>query len=137
MTAMIADNLPVLVIIVPLFIGVVLPVFARRLRLVEGMVVLAEALGALWAPVFLLTWSLPGKVLTGSTRGGWLAPWGIELTANSLAVFFPRRNGRQPSDSVVHHWQPKAGSRRQYADSAVLYTFLLLVGSLCGYGTDK
>jgi multicomponent Na+:H+ antiporter subunit D len=85
---MIADNLPVLVIIVPLFIGVVLPVFARRLRLVEGMVVLAEALGLVGAG-FLAYMVVTRKGADWIYQvGGWPAPWGIELTANSLAVFF-------------------------------------------------
>lgn len=133
MTAMIADNLPVLVIIVPLFIGVVLPVFARRLRLVEGMVVLAEALGLVGAG-FLAYMVVTRKGADWIYQvGGWPAPWGIELTANSLAVFFlavVMVVSLPIALFTIGNLRQEVGGNKR---TARFYTlFLLLVGSLAG-----
>lgn len=133
MTAVIADNLPAFVIIVPLFAGVVLPVFARRQRLVEGLVVLAEAAGL--AGVGFLAYIVFTHRGTDWVyqMGGWPAPWGIELTVNSLAVFFlfaVMAVSLPIALFTMGNLKDEVGSNKR---TARFYTlFLLLVGSLAG-----
>ena len=45
MTALIRTNLPVLVVIAPLFVAFILPPLARRIRLVEALAFLATVFG--------------------------------------------------------------------------------------------
>ena len=86
MISSITDNLPIFIIIIPLFLAFILPVFARRIKLVEGLVISIEIL---W---FLAAIYLAALVLleNGSSiiynMGGWKAPWGIELKVDSLAA---------------------------------------------------
>lgn len=88
MTAAITANLPVFVVIAPLFVAFVLPVFARRMRLAEGLVIFVEALGLVGAG-YLAYIVLAQKGIPIIYRmGGWQAPWGIELKAGSLGAFF-------------------------------------------------
>ncbi len=88
MTASIIANLPVFVVIAPLFVGFILPTFARRMRLVEGLVILVEALGLVGAGYLaLIVLAQKGMPILYSL-GGWPAPWGIELVAGSLGAFF-------------------------------------------------
>lgn len=88
MISVIKINLPVFVVIIPLFIAFILPTFARRLKLVEGLVI---STGALW---LLAAGYLVSMVLLQNdspiiySMGGWTAPWGIELKVDSLAAFF-------------------------------------------------
>src|SRR5699024_7358264 len=82
------DNLPVFVVIIPLFIAFILPTFARRLKLVEGLVISVETLwlGAIGylASMVLLQKGIPITY----ELGGWAPPWGIELKVGSLGAFF-------------------------------------------------
>lgn len=88
MTATITPNLPVFVVIVPLFIAFILPTFARRMRLVEGLVILVGVLGFAGA-VYLASLVLAQKGIPMSYQlGGWPAPWGIELKVGNLAALF-------------------------------------------------
>jgi multicomponent Na+:H+ antiporter subunit D len=88
MTAAITANLPVFVVIAPLFVAFVLPTFARRMRLVEGLVIFVEALGLVGAG-YLASIVLAQKGIPIIYRlGGWPAPWGIELEVGSLGAFF-------------------------------------------------
>ncbi len=88
MISTIIANLPVFVVIIPLFIAFILPVLARRMKLVESLVISAETLWLLSAV------SLASIVLIQKgtpiiySVGGWSAPWGIELKVDSLAAFF-------------------------------------------------
>lgn len=81
-------NLPVFVVIIPLFIAFILPTFARCMKLVEGLVI---STGVLW---LLAAGYLASIVLLNDSTsiiysmGGWTAPWGIELKVDSLAAFF-------------------------------------------------
>lgn len=133
MTAVIADNLPVFVIIVPLFVGVVLPVFARRLRLVEGLVVLAEAAGLAGAGFLAYIVFAQKGTDWVYQLGGWPAPWGIELTVNSLAVFFllaVMAVSLPIALFTIGNLKEEVGGNRR---TARFYTlFLLLVGALAG-----
>lgn len=83
-----ASNLPVYVIILPLVLAFILPLFARRLKLVEGLVISIETiwfLGAAYlASIVLVQKGLPIIY----SMGGWEAPWGIELKITSLSAFF-------------------------------------------------
>ncbi|HZJ84406.1 MAG TPA: monovalent cation/H+ antiporter subunit D family protein [Syntrophomonadaceae bacterium] len=87
MTA-ITDNLSVFVVILPLFIAFVLPTFARRMKLVEGLVISVETLWLIGvgylASIVLMQKGLPIIY----KLGGWEAPWGIELKVDSLGAFF-------------------------------------------------
>ena len=88
MTAAITANLPVFVVIAPLFVAFVLPTFARRMRVVEGLVIFAEALGLVGAG-YMATIVLAQKgIPIIYSLGGWQAPWGIELEVGSLGAFF-------------------------------------------------
>ncbi len=88
MTAAVKAHLPVFVVVAPLFVSFVLSPFAKRLRLVETLVIAVEALGLLGA-VYLAGVILAGKgVPIIYSVGGWPAPWGIELWVGNLGVFF-------------------------------------------------
>ncbi len=84
----IVNNLPVFVVIIPLFIAFILPTLARRMRLVETLVILVSLLGLIGS-LFL------ADILLGQdtaavkySLGGWSPPWGIELLVNNLGAFF-------------------------------------------------
>lgn len=87
MISAIKNNLPVLVVIIPLFIASILPAFARRIKLVEGLVLSVETL-------WLITAACLAAIVLSQTSpiiynvGGWQAPWGIELKVDSLGAFF-------------------------------------------------
>lgn len=88
MTAAMRANLPVFAIITPLFVAFVLPTFARRMRLVESLVIAIEALGLL-AAGYLASLALMQKAIPiVYSMGGWPAPWGIELVVGSLSSLF-------------------------------------------------
>ncbi len=92
MTATIKSNLPVFVVIMPpLFVAFVLPTFARRIRLVEGLVTATTALGFLGGAGYLASLILiqNGNPINYSL-GGWSAPpWGgIEIQVSNLSCFF-------------------------------------------------
>lgn len=88
MTATIIPNLPVFVVIAPLFVAFILPTFARRMRLVEGLVIMVEVLGFVGA-IYLASVVLAQKDIPMIYHlGGWPAPWGIELKAGNLGAFF-------------------------------------------------
>lgn len=88
MTASIIANLPVFVIIVPLFVAVILPTLARRLRLVENLVIIVEALLLIGAGYIAFTVMGQKSNPIIYSMGGWKAPWGIELKIDSLGAFF-------------------------------------------------
>lgn len=88
MIATITTNLPVFLVILPLFLAFILPIFARRVRLVEGLVISTEAIWLLGAG-YLASMVLLGQDLPIIySMGGWSAPWGIELKVGSLAALF-------------------------------------------------
>ncbi len=88
MTAVITANLPVFVVIAPLFVAFVLPTFARRMRLVEGSVIFIEALGLIGAGYLAAIVLMQKGTPIIYRLGGWPAPWGIELKVGSLGAFF-------------------------------------------------
>ena len=88
MTATIISNLPVFVVIAPLFVAFVLSTFARRIRLVESLVIAVLALGVLGAGYLASLVLMQNGIPIGYSMGGWPAPWGIELVAGSLSAFF-------------------------------------------------
>ncbi len=88
MIASIKANLPVFVVIVPLFIAFILLTFTRRMRLVEGLVIFAEALGLVCAGYLAYTVLKQNGTQIIYQLGGWPAPWGIELKVGSLAALF-------------------------------------------------
>lgn len=88
MMAALTADLPVFVVIAPLIVAFILPTFARRLRLVEGLVIFAEALWLAGA-IFLasIVFAKKGTPFVYA-MGGWPAPWGIELKAGSAGALF-------------------------------------------------
>lgn len=81
-------NLPVFVVIIPLFIAFILPTLASRLKLVETLVISVESLWLLAAGYLAAIVLLSNSVPIIYNMGGWEAPWGIELKIDSLAAFF-------------------------------------------------
>lgn len=88
MISIINTNLPVFVIIIPLFIAILLPVISRRIKLVEGLVISAETLWLIGAVYLASMVLLQNGIPIIYSMGGWLAPWGIELKVDSLGAFF-------------------------------------------------
>lgn len=133
MTEAIKFNLPVFVVIAPLFIAIVLPVFARRIRLAEGMVIFVGVLGLAGA-LFLAHIVLDRNSGTWIYQmGGWPAPWGIELTVGNLAASFllvVMGVSLPVSLFAVGNLTHEVGGKQR---TARFYTlFLLLVGALAG-----
>lgn len=88
MTDSFTANLPVYVIIAPLFVAIVLPTFARLKRLVQGLVLLVGVLGVAGTGYLAyMVLSKEGFPMIYS-MGGWPAPWGIELVVGNLGAFF-------------------------------------------------
>lgn len=88
MRSLIATNLPVFVVIIPLFIAFILPTFARRIKLVEGLVISVETLWLIAAGTLASIVLLQNGIPIIYSMGGWIAPWGIELKVDSLGAFF-------------------------------------------------
>lgn len=88
MISAITLNLPVFIVIIPLSLAFILPTFARRIKLVEALVISIETIwifGAVYLASIVL---LQNGVPIIYNMGGWEAPWGIELKIDNLAVFF-------------------------------------------------
>lgn len=127
-----AANMPVLVVIAPLFTAFVLTTLARRIRLVEGLVVFTGILvligsGFLAADVFNKETALIYQI------GGWPAPWGIELKAGSVGVFFllvASFVSVPVSLFSVNNLSDEVGGKERTARFYVLY--LLLCGAMYG-----
>ncbi len=88
MISIIKTNLPIFVVIIPLFIAVLLPVLSRRIKLVEGLVISAETIWLLAAGYLASIVLLQSGIPIIYNLGGWVAPWGIELKVDSLGAFF-------------------------------------------------
>lgn len=88
MISAITTNLPIFVIIIPLFIAFILPTFSRRMKLVEGVVISTETLWLLGAGYLASVVLLQNGTPIIYNMGGWAAPWGIELKVDSLGAFF-------------------------------------------------
>ena len=133
MTLAITANLPVFIIIAPLFVAFVLPTLTKRMRLVENLVISVEAF-MLLGTCYLASIVLSQKGIPIIYQmGGWSAPWGIELKVGSLGALyllviaivslpvalFARGN-------LTH----EVGGKERVTRFYVLY--LLLVGALAG-----
>ncbi len=88
MISAITLNLPVFIVIIPLFIAFILPTIARRIKLVEGIVIFTEIIWILGAVYLVSIVLLQNGVPIIYNMGGWKAPWGIELKIDNLAAFF-------------------------------------------------
>ncbi|MCK9479836.1 MAG: hypothetical protein M0R40_10125 [Firmicutes bacterium] len=84
----IIENLPVFAVITPLFIAFVLPTIAKRLKLVEGLVILAKILSLAVASCLAFIVLKQNILPLTYYMGGWAPPWGIELQTGSLSAFF-------------------------------------------------
>jgi multicomponent Na+:H+ antiporter subunit D len=133
MTATIKANLPVFVVIAPLFVAFVLPTFARRIRLVESLVIAVGVLGLLGTGYLASLILIEKGIPIIYSMGGWSAPWGIELRVDSLGAFFllvvagvSLPVALFGVDNLTHEVGGSAQTTRFY----VLY--LLLSGALAG-----
>ncbi|NLK21192.1 MAG: monovalent cation/H+ antiporter subunit D family protein [Epulopiscium sp.] len=134
MAETVTANLPVFVIIAPLFIAFILPTLAKRMRLVEGLVIFIEVLmligaGYLASIVFLQKEGIPIIY----RLGGWEAPWGIELKAGNLGVFFLLVVAGVSLPIALFakdNLTKEVGAKERVARFYVL--FLLLCGTLAG-----
>lgn len=132
MTAAITANLPVFVVIAPLFVAFILPTLARRINLVEGLVISVEIIGLLGAG-YLASLLLQQSHSLNYFLGGWQPPWGIELVAGNLGVFFLLVVASVSLPVALYaknNLVEEVGSRGRIARFYVL--FLLLNGALAG-----
>lgn len=133
MTTSLTMNLPVFVVIAPLFVAIMLPTFARRMRLVEGLVIFVEALGLVGAGYLAYTvLSQRGAPLIYQ-MGGWQAPWGIELMVGNLGAFFLLVISGVSLPVALFargNLTEEVGGKERITRFYVLY--LLLVGALSG-----
>ena len=133
MTLAITANLPVFIIIAPLFVAFVLPTLTKRMRLVENLVISVEAF-MLLGTCYLASIVLSQKGIPIIYQmGGWPAPWGIELKVGSLGAFFllviaivSLPVALFARGNLTH----EVGGKERVARFYVLY--LLLVGALAG-----
>lgn len=88
MIPVIKNNLPVFVVIIPIFIALILPTFSRRMKLVEGLVISTGTVWLLFAGFLASVVLLQNGNPVMYSMGGWAAPWGIELKVDSLSAFF-------------------------------------------------
>jgi multicomponent Na+:H+ antiporter subunit D len=88
MTTTIEAHLPVFVVIMPLFVAFILPTFARRIRLVEGLVTATTVLGFLGAGYLASLVLIRNGNPISYSLGGWPAPWGIQLSVGDLSCLF-------------------------------------------------
>ncbi|HHY09754.1 MAG TPA: monovalent cation/H+ antiporter subunit D family protein [Firmicutes bacterium] len=133
MTAMLTANLPVLVVIVPLFVAFVLPTLARWAPFVENLVIGVEALGFLGAIYLAFVLLVQKAIPIIYNLGGWPAPWGIELVAGNLGAFFLLVIAGVSLPVALFakgNLAEEVGGRERTARFYVL--FLLLSGSLAG-----
>ena len=88
MTATIEANLPVFVVIMPLFVAFILPTLARRIRLVEGLVIATAVLGLMGAGYLASEVLIRNGNPISYSMGGWPASWGIQLSVGNLSCLF-------------------------------------------------
>ena len=125
-------NLPVLVVIAPLFVAFILTTFARRIRLVEGLVIFIGILGFVGAG-FLAANVFIKKTPMIYQVGGWPAPWGIELKAGNVSAFFllvAAFVSVPVSLFSVNNLSDEVGGKERVTRFYVLY--LLLCGAMAG-----
>jgi multicomponent Na+:H+ antiporter subunit D len=133
MIAILSANLPVFVVIAPLFIAFVLPVFARKIGLVEYLVIAVEVLGFFGVIYLIYILSIQNNTPISYQLGGWPPPWGIELKAGNLGAFFLlviASISLPVSIFAKGNLTIEVGSKERVARFHVLY--LLLIGSLAG-----
>lgn len=133
MISAITTNLPVFIIIAPLFVAFVLPTLAQRMKLVENLVISVEILMLLGtcylASIVLLQKGIPIIY----QMGGWSAPWGIELKVGSLGTFFLLTVAIVSLPVALFargNLTHEVGGKERVARFYVLY--LLLIGALAG-----
>ena len=132
MISSVTANLPVLVVIAPLFVAFLLTTFVRRIRLVEALVVFIGIL-ALAGAGFLAAEVFINKSAIMYQAGGWPAPWGIELKAGSVGAFFllvASFVSVPVSLFAVNNLSDEVGGKERTVRFYVLY--LLLCGAMYG-----
>jgi len=128
----ITTNLPVFVVIAPLFVAFILTTFARRIRLVEGFVIFIEVLGLTGAGILAVNVFIKNIPIIYQ-MGGWSAPWGIELKIGNLSAFFllvVAFVSVPVSLFAVNNLSDEVGGKERVTRFYVLY--LLLGGAMAG-----
>ena len=126
-------NLPIFIVIAPLFLAFILPTISRKIRLVEVSVFVVGflfAVGTIWLSFMLIN---QNGVPIIYELGGWSAPWGIELKVGNLGVFFLLVIALISMPVALfgqNNLQKELGSNKNTARFYVLY--LLLIGALAG-----
>ena len=133
MAEIITNNLPVFIVILPLFVAFLLPTFSKRVKAAENAVILTGLM--LLAGAGCLTYLIAGKNGTSfiHNMGGWPAPWGIELRAGELSAFFLLVTAGVSLPITIFAKGSIAyalGGKRNITRFFTLY--LLLIGSLAG-----
>lgn len=132
MRASIIANLPVFLVIAPLSIAFILTTFARRIRLVEGLVISIEVLGLVGAGLLASNVFIKNMPIIYQ-MGGWPAPWGIELKVDNLSAFFllvVACVSLPISLFAVNNLSEEVGGKERVTRFYVL--FLLLGGAMAG-----
>ena len=132
MISSITTNLPVFVVIAPLFVAFILTTFARRIRLVEGFVIFIEVLGLTGAGILAVNVFIKNIPIIYQ-MGGWSAPWGIELKIGNLSAFFllvVAFVSVPVSLFAVNNLSDEVGGKERVTRFYVLY--LLLGGAMAG-----
>ena len=129
----IRDNLPVLIVVTLLSSAYVMPLLTkvRRFRLAEFFAVFMIGL-ALTGGIYLAQGILQHGSFTYAV-GGWAAPWGIELSLDTVSGFFLITIGLVATPIMLyasHDLVEEVGSRSRAAWFLTL--FLLLIAALCG-----
>lgn len=128
MISTITTNLPIFIVIIPLFVAVLLPPLSRRIKFVEGLVISAETIWLLAAGYLASMVLVKNGVPIIYSLGGWMAPWGIELKVDSLGAFFLLLVTGVSLPVVLYakgNLSKEVGSKERVAR---FYVFLLLLG---------
>lgn len=138
MTSLIRGNLPVLLVIAPLFVAFVLPVMSRRARLVDGLVISVGLLGAAGTAYLTFIFLKISGLTISYSLGGWDPPWGIQIAADNLSVFFLlviSLIGIPVSLFSFKNLRDEVGDDKYTVRFQVLY--LLLMGALAGMAVTR
>ncbi len=132
------EHSPALLVLLPLVTAFILTPLARRIRLVEGLVVASGVLLAAGAGL-LAAWLMTGdRSPLVYHMGGWAPPWGIALEAGPLSAFFLLAIALVSlpvSLFSVNNLSEEVGDAGRVTRFHVLY--LLLVGALVGMAFTK
>lgn len=133
MIDIITDNISVLVVILPLFVAFVLPIFSGNAKFVDYAAIVVGVLFFIGAGY--LTYVVLGQNGADSIYclGGWPAPWGIELKTGGLSAFFLLVVAAGCLPIILYAKNNLGAELGGTFNNARFYAlYLLLIGSLAG-----